>query len=172
METPFLEWETGIFITNHKDTRKGLILLKIDGIIFFALISFQLMGAGCFVLPIPTGERILDGTPVKEDQSKLLEIGVTSKDDVISYLGDPTFIWKEARLFAYDWETSSWVLLVAIGSNRDGVADMSNKYVLLIQFDEQDRICRFQKVKRPDKNDRYGDLLRKWVEEDKKEKSR
>jgi hypothetical protein len=140
-------------------------------IIFFALISFQLMVAGCIILPIPTGERILDGTPVKENQSILLEIGVTSKDDVISYLGDPTFIWKEARLFAYDWETSSWFLIVFIGKELGG-ADISDKYVLLIQFDEQDRICRFQKVKRPDKNDRYGDFLRKWVEGDNKEKSK
>lgn len=65
---------------------------------------------GCIVLPIPTGD-IREGIPVKEDQLELLKIGITSEDDVIRFLGEPRFIWKEARLFGYDWEKSLFIIL-------------------------------------------------------------
>lgn len=162
----------GFFIPDHKGFLKRLEPLSKNIIILISLIFLLFLKTGCIVLPIPTEEKVLEGTPVNEDKSKLLEIGVTSKDDVIRLLGDPRIIWEEARLFVYDWETSSWFIigLFAGGYSARGVAgDISDKYVLLIQFDERDKICRFQKLKRPSEDNRYGNFLKEWVNENKSE---
>jgi hypothetical protein len=141
------------------------MLIRKSNIILLALISFQMTVTGCIVLPIPTGD-IREGIPVKEDQLELLKIGITSKDDVIRYLGEPRFIWEEARLLGYDWEKSSFIILWGGAggySATGGLIDITDKYAFLIQFDEQDKVCRFQIVKRPQYDNQYGDLLREWV---------
>jgi outer membrane protein assembly factor BamE (lipoprotein component of BamABCDE complex) len=78
------------------------MIARTNKFILLVLISLQMIFAGCIVLPIPTGEdKILDGMPVTEDQLKFLKVGVTSRDEVISHLGNPSLIWENAKLFVY-----------------------------------------------------------------------
>lgn len=130
--------------------------------LFYALIS----QAGCAFLPIPTQERkVLAGNPVTEEQLVFLAPNVTTKSEVITRLGSPDVIWEEARLFAYNWEIRQGILIWAVGAYYSGAAGMSDipkYYMLLVQFDDQDRVQRFERAVRPAYKS-YGDFLKEWI---------
>jgi hypothetical protein len=50
-------------------------------------------------------------------------------------------------------------------SATGGAGEVTAKYAFLIQFDEQDKVCRFEIVKRPQGDHQYGNLLREWLGE-------
>ncbi len=122
--------------------------------------------AACVVLPVPTPERkVLEGTPVAEEQLDFLSAGVTTKQDVVDNLGDPDLIWEDANLFGYDWVMRQGILLWAVGmgyGGAGGAEDIPKHYSLLIQFDEHDRVQRFERAIRPAMKS-YGDFLKDWV---------
>jgi len=121
---------------------------------------------GC-LLPIPTKEEVvLAGTPVQDEQLAFLVADATTKKQVIDQLGNPDMIWEEANLFAYNWEMRKGVLIWAIAgqfSMGGGVANIGKQYALLLQFDDQDRLTRFEKVVRPTSKS-YGDFLKGWIQ--------
>ncbi len=130
------------------------------------LLCALLVPAGCLLLPIPTQERkVLAGKAVSEEQLAFIVPDVTTRSEVVSRLGDPDVIWEEARLIAYNWEIRQGVLVWAIGayySGAAGVTDIPKHYMLLIRFDEQDRVRRFERAVRPPHKS-YGDFLKEWV---------
>jgi hypothetical protein len=130
-------------------------------LLFCALIS----QTGCILLPIPTQERkVLAGNPVTEEQLVFLAPDVTTKSEVITRLGSPDVIWEEARLFVYNWEMRQAILIWAVGGGYSGAAgawDVPKYYMLLIQFDDQDRVERFERAVRPPYKS-YGDFLKEW----------
>lgn len=139
-------------------------------LLFCALIS----QTGCIVLPIPTQEsKVLAGTPVTEEQLAFLTLNVTTKSEVTVRLGSPDVIWEEARLFAYNWVVRQGILVWAVGGGYSGAAgiyDVPKHYMLLIQFDDQDRVQRFERVVRPSFKS-YGDFLKEWIGDSDKKSS-
>ena len=131
-----------------------------------ALLCAALSLAGCIVLPIPTHEDVvLGGKPVSEDQLAFLVPKVTTKREVVSRLGSPNVIWEDARVFAYNWEMRQGILFWAIGGYAGGAMgaeDVPKRYVLLIRFDEQDRVERFGRTVRPASMS-YGEFIQKWL---------
>ena len=129
---------------------------------------------GCIVLPLPSQERkVLAGTPVTEEQLVFLAPNVTTKSEVMTRLGSPNVIWEEARLFAYNWEMRQGILIWAVGAYYSGAAGMSDipkHYMLLIQFDDQDRVQRFERAVRPSYKS-YGDFLKEWIGDSNKKSS-
>jgi outer membrane protein assembly factor BamE (lipoprotein component of BamABCDE complex) len=122
--------------------------------------------AGCVMLPIPTQEhKVLAGKPVSEEQLVFLTPGVTTQREVVERLGQPDAIWEEARLYAYDWVMRQGILLWAIGGGYSGAAgmmDLPRNYQLLIRFDDEDRVQRFERAVRPSLEP-YGQFLERWV---------
>lgn len=121
---------------------------------------------GCLLLPIPTTEgKVLAGKPVTQEQLAFLAPNIRTKEEVKERLGSPDVIWEEAHLFAYNWVVRRGVLIWAIGGGYSadaGLKDIPKRYVLLIQFDEQARLRRFEKVVQPEFKS-YGALLKEWV---------
>lgn len=141
-------------------------------LLFCALMS----QAGCILLPIPTQERrVLAGTPVTNEQLIFLAPNVTTKNEVMDRLGSPDVIWEEARLFTYNWVVRQGILIWAVGggySGAAGILDIPKRYMLLIQFDDQDRVQRFERAVRPSYKS-YGDFLKEWIgDSDKKSSER
>ncbi len=122
--------------------------------------------AGCVLLPIPTAERkVLAGKPVAEEQLAFIVPNTTTRSEVVARLGNPDVIWEEARLFAYNWEMRQGILVWAVGayySGAAGVADIPRHYMLLIRFDDQDRVQRFERAVRPAR-ETHGDFLKEWI---------
>ena len=120
---------------------------------------------GCII--IPTGEdKVLDGNPVSEEHISFIQSGVTMKAEVLQRLGQPSLIWENEQLFAYDWEMRQGILFWATPGtypSATGAFNLGKHYVLLIQFDQEDCVMRFEKTTRPS-NEKYGEFLAKWVE--------
>lgn len=129
---------------------------------------------GCLMVPIPTSERkVLAGKPVPPEQLAFLVPNVTTKTEVTDQLGSPNVIWEDAHVFAYHWVVRRGVVLL-FGDVTDagdypgtdfvvGVSsDIPKRYVLLIQFDEQDRLRRFERAVHP-AFQWYGDFLKERV---------
>lgn len=129
------------------------------------LLCALVLQAGC-MLPLPTSERkVLAGKPVSEGQLVFLTPGVTTQREVVERLGDPDVIWEEARLYAYDWVVRQGILLWAVGGGYSGAAgmtDLPRNYMLLIRFDEDGRVQRFERAVRPSLEP-YGEFLEEWV---------
>lgn len=133
------------------------------------LLCAMISQTGCVMLPIPTREgKVLAGKPVTQEQLAFLVPNVTTKKEVIQHVGSPNVIWEEANVFAYDWVVRQGVLIWAVGggagpaSAAAGVSDIPKRYKLLIQFDGQDRVRRFETVVWPTHMS-YGDFLKEWV---------
>jgi outer membrane protein assembly factor BamE (lipoprotein component of BamABCDE complex) len=128
-------------------------------LLLFAAITLY----GC-VLPIPS-HKVLAGTPVTEEQLAFIQLGETTKENVLARLGEPQIIWEDAHIFVYEWEVRHGILLWAVGAGYSGgfgATDLRTRYVLIIQFDGTGRLQRFERAVRPPLKS-YGDFLREWV---------
>lgn len=121
--------------------------------------------AGCILLPIPLPEnKVLAGKPVTEEQLSFLSSKDTTTQQVIDRLGKPNIIWEDARIFVYNWEMRRGILFWAVGgygSATAGLADIPKHYLLLIQFNDQNRITRFERAVRP-LTQSCSDFLQAW----------
>ncbi len=117
---------------------------------------------GCYILPIPTGEdKVLAGDEVTNEELNFIRPGITTKKEVVERLGEPTVIWEDERIFAYDWQMR-WGILLWAHYPSSGVEDIANKYVLLIRFDPNDQVERFEATERSN-FDSYGEHLENWL---------
>lgn len=138
---------------------------------FIPLLLYVMISLNCCCfLPIPTGEqKVLEGAPVTQEQLAFLMPNNTTKEEVIGHLGSPSLIWEEANVFAYDWTVRQgivfWIIRPFSGRALGGFGeetDVPKRYILLIQFDGQDRLQRFEKAV-PPKYKSFGDFLKEWV---------
>jgi outer membrane protein assembly factor BamE (lipoprotein component of BamABCDE complex) len=135
-------------------------------ILIAALLWATLTLGGCVAVPVPTKEdKVLSGRPVTEEQIAFLTPKVTTKQEVIEQLGNPNIIWEDARVFVYNWEMRQGVLFWAAGATYSGAVgakDIPKYYLLLIQFDDQERVLRFERTVRPSSQP-YAEFLKEWI---------
>lgn len=108
---------------------------------------------------------MLEGKKVLEEQVSFLTPGVTTKQEVLERLGNPTVIWENACVFAYRWEMRQGILFWAVGayySGALGMTDLPKKYLFLVSFDERDRVRQFGRKVCPSYRS-YPDCLTEWV---------
>lgn len=100
-----------------------------------------------------------------EEQLAFLSPKATTKREVLDRLGSPSVIWDDARVFAYNWEMRQGILFWVISGYTTGAAgaeDIPKRYVLLILFDRQDRVERFERTVRPASMS-YGKFIERWL---------
>jgi outer membrane protein assembly factor BamE (lipoprotein component of BamABCDE complex) len=133
-------------------------------LIFLLCVSLSLVN--CVMVPIPTKEdKVLAGKPVTKEQLAFLRPKITMKQEVIERLGSPNVIWEDARVFVYNWEMRQGILFWVVGAyytGGAGMTDIPKHYLLLIQFDEQDLVRRFERAACPF-NKSYSEFLKEWV---------
>jgi len=131
------------------------------------LLGISLVLAGCVLLPIPLPEnKVLAGKPVTEEQLSFLSSKDTTMQQVMDHLGNPNVIWEDTRIFVYNWEMRRGILFWAVGgygSATAGLSEIPKHYLLLIQFNAQDRIVRFERTVRP-MTQSFSDFLQAWGE--------
>ena len=151
---------------------KCLKIHNAAGFLFIMIIPLLFI-QGCIMLPIPTGEdKVLAGEQITNEELNLIRPGITTKEEVVDRLHNPDVIWEEERIFAYNWQMRWGVLLWAVavghgfgGAFAGGAEDIiGNNYVLLIRFDSNDRVERFEVTHRSS-FDSYGEHLEKWLKQ-------
>ena len=113
----------------------------------------------CIPIPIPVDHT--KGRAV-DLQKTPIEIGVTTRDEIIAHVGAPDAVWEEERIFAYRWEHAKtlWIVGVAYAGGGDFYA--YSDQTLLIQFDPAGRVQRAERVERRTEKS-YGEFLREWA---------
>lgn len=132
---------------------------------FFALLIPALFAQGCIIMP--TGEdKVLSGRQVTAEQLAFIRPGVTVKSEIIERLGEPDVFWEDERIFAYNWQMRTGILVPLAGHPLKPTAALHIpvRYILLIQFDPNDRVKRFE-VTRPSAFDSYGEHLEQWLKQ-------
>ncbi|MCC7425325.1 MAG: hypothetical protein IT557_00325 [Alphaproteobacteria bacterium] len=123
--------------------------------------------AGCVVLPLPQDNgEITEGREIAAERSATLELGRTTRAEVTEKLGEPQAIWEERRLFVYAWDRVHWKLLVILAARTGaagGIFDLPTHYMLLVQFDANDRLSRAERCERLGLT-RFGTFLREWAD--------
>ncbi|HSD95039.1 MAG TPA: hypothetical protein VLA94_06390 [Syntrophales bacterium] len=119
------------------------------------------------MVPVPMSEdKVLAGKQVTEEQIAILTPRVTTRQEVAERLGNPRVIWEDARVYVYNWQMRQGILFWAWGAYYTGdfgMTDIPKHYLLLIQFDEQDRVRRVDRTVCP-LHRSYADCLKEWVE--------
>ena len=132
------------------------------------LLLLMLLFTGCLYIPVKEN-KVVSGEKISDDQLSLIQPGVTTKTDIITELGEPDVFWEDECVFAYNWEMRSAIMPWAFGYGYDGavgIAEFDKDYVLLIQFDQNDCVKRFEVTTRGT-FESYGDHLIEWVKKGK-----
>ncbi len=119
--------------------------------------------SGCIPIPIQKhDDKVLGGNEVPATKVIGLQAGASTQQDVLAQLGQPEALWEDQRTFVYCWEMrKARVIFVPFGMDMN--YDEERCYVLLAQFDEQDRLQRVDKTVR-NGGESLGDHLLAWRE--------
>lgn len=118
---------------------------------------------GCLAVPL-SEPKVLAGAEVMPEQLEFLVPGVTTRVEVIERLGQPDIEWEDARVFSFDWDMRWGVMIWAVGGytvGYVGITEIPVHHLLLIEFDEDWRVCRFEHVVRNELTS-YSNLLLDW----------
>lgn len=115
-----------------------------------------LLTVGCIAIPVPTGEE-----PNFAFAIPSLEVGITSKNQVLTEFGTPAITYNQDSEFIYVETWESWKIYWSQGSyGGSGVDPLYKRHVLLISFDEHGVLSNY-KVETA--GDDFGDCTRSGV---------
>lgn len=124
-----------------------------------ALASLVLQG--CLIIPLPPKDRFT------EEEIASLEVGRTTRAEVIERLGPPSTIWETERVFGYERGTWGALWIVAGGGAAVGGHVPANRpgggCALLLQFDVHERVSRL-KTRNAVFAPPCGALMTDWIE--------
>lgn len=126
------------------------------GALLVALAAIGL--AACIIIPIPVDHT--SGRAI--DPKTAIEIGVTTREEIVARAGEPDAIWEDERIFAYNWEHANWLFIVGVAYVGGGAGYGYAHQMLLIQFDASGRVARAEWVERPSEKS-YGEFLTEWA---------
>jgi outer membrane protein assembly factor BamE (lipoprotein component of BamABCDE complex) len=103
--------------------------------------------SGCVVIPIPVKEKeVTAGRRVEKKETAGWRVGETTRQEVLQQLGTPYADFQDLNVIAYDWTVVSAIMLWAIGGQggaTGGVEKLKQEHLLLVGFDEADRVAKF-----------------------------
>ncbi len=102
-------------------------------------VLFVFLSAGCTYL---TGEA--KQTEIAEETLKFIKVESTTKQEVLLRLGEPLKVWRGEANFLYADFTKDGIRL----GPGIGVPVSQNLYLLLIEFDDNNRVKKFEVKKK------------------------
>jgi hypothetical protein len=91
-----------------------------------------------------------------------IEVGVTTKSEAIERLGEGLY-YEAYNVISYRWATFNkffWAGVAPAGISPTSAMTYKQLYTLFAQFDSNDRVKRFQRMREPDK----GLSVKEWLE--------
>ncbi len=123
----------------------------------------------CLYIPTPEHGLISGRAMIGNEEIEDLELGKTTRADVLLKFGDPSERLDDDAFFCYEWERVQGVVAVAGGAS----ADVGKRHFFCVQFSEEGILVRAEHIKA----DLFGDAVKKkeevlasWRQSDEKEK--
>jgi hypothetical protein len=123
-----------------------------------------------FLCPLTGCEHVRGGHRISGEAAGFIVPGSTTRAEIVSNLGSPSFELKEGRVVAYTWQTERGATSFSPtfpwhGWNEEpdqeilGLAD----WAFCIQFDQQDRVVKMQTLHVTGTNS-LSDAVLSWAE--------
>ncbi|MFQ5989516.1 MAG: hypothetical protein ACE5K9_06345 [Candidatus Methylomirabilales bacterium] len=74
--------------------------------------------------------------PIEKESLGFLEIGSTTREEVLLHLGDPDYARDNERIFVYHWTTMSGKEIGWVGYREPSKYETRKKYQVIIGFDQ------------------------------------
>jgi outer membrane protein assembly factor BamE (lipoprotein component of BamABCDE complex) len=130
--------------------------MKAKSVLFAHLVVTMLQG--CII--IPTTEHHTDESDTRDiiDEEKIafMKTGITGKEEILLRLGEPEYMWGDEKYFVYHWRVTRGYLIWA-GGYAGGMSSLTRDYVLLVQFDQDDHLSRYEI-----QSERFSDEVKRW----------
>jgi len=107
-----------------------------------SLLVLLLTTTGCIIIPVPERE-VLAGHKITDENTAFIQPGITTRNDVMRGLGQPSLEFEDQRIVAYTWEMFMGYFAWGAWFQNWNI-EMGKPYVLLIAFDGNDRVVRFE----------------------------
>ena len=120
---------------------------------------------GCLFIPT-FGDEVF-GKRIKHDQLQFIELGVTTKKEILERLGLEYYFCADENIMVYSWRMRVAVVpwMIAGGySMTGGIEEIWTKYDLFIQLDEYDRVRRFER-KQNESGKGILNRIQDWLQE-------
>ncbi len=140
-------------------TRDAIVLTRETLLVLLIIVT-----TGCIILPIPTPEH---GEGLREvEVNQLLQLGKTTRADVLLRLGEPAKRLEEDRFFVYGWRRIHvhWVMLIMGGGGAD--APQSHPHYLTLEFTSEGQLKRFKYFSwwwTPEESEYFNQILPEWM---------
>jgi hypothetical protein len=98
---------------------------------------------GCLILPV--GHKTT-GQDIRDADLSFIELGVTTKSQIVERLGKIFASFEEHNVIACFWFTKTEFIWVVIGAGAAGAEDVGSyrqNYAVYIQFDSNEKVKRF-----------------------------
>ncbi|HEV2437179.1 MAG TPA: hypothetical protein VG077_14395 [Verrucomicrobiae bacterium] len=88
------------------------------------------------------------GTRIETARLQFVQPGLTSRSCVLKELGPPGGNFEDIQVIAYAWESSAYLAVWITPAGDPGAQMLGKPYVLLFEFDENERVRRFELTER------------------------
>ena len=103
------------------------------------LLLICLLTPGCLIVPTVRHSRSDQHRwMITEESIEFIELGSTTRTQVLLKLGEPDYVWDDGARFLYYWKTTDAVFLWAVGYGYSGAAgaeDIGWDWGLYLRFD-------------------------------------
>jgi hypothetical protein len=103
--------------------------------------------AGCMVIPTPEHGLLAGRGEIKETDLEFLQIGTTTREDVLLRFGEPDWVSSDQCVLAFHWRVSKgvWLVIAAGPYGAGGVAggDIPKTYLFMLEFNPAGRLRRY-----------------------------
>ena len=86
------------------------------------------------MIPIPVTPETVAGTDIQKEATMFLQIGMTTREEILERFGEPDWTFDDIGIIAYCWSKHQWDLWVTAGAEGDKF-EFGKNYLMLFLFD-------------------------------------
>ncbi len=99
-------------------------------------VTLFLLCVGCVSITPEHVVGLFSRQPIEKESLEFLEIGSTTREDVLLRLGDPDYARDSERIFVYHWVTKSEKEIGWLDYREASKFETRKRYQVIIGFDE------------------------------------
>ena len=99
----------------------------------------------CIYIPTHQHDLLAGRGMIENEDTQKLQIGTTTREDILLQFGEPDVTLKRQTVFVYRWTRVRGYLIVGAGYSGD-IAPIGKTTLLMFEFDPQNLLKRFEYI--------------------------